>query len=83
MSQNEVTFGSIKEFKKSYYGYFVAMCRRLAKDGKVPAEHKDTLKDNLIAALTWIEANFDSLQVRLCVWLCTRALVCVRVCVYE
>ncbi len=61
-SQNEVGFKNMKEFKKDYYTYFVAMCRRLAKEGKVPAEHREALKDNLKAALGWIEANFSSLQ---------------------
>jgi hypothetical protein len=63
-AQNEITFKNAKAFKKDYYTYYVKMCRRLAKEGKVPAEHKDTLKDNLVSALEWIEANFDSLQVR-------------------
>ena len=30
---------------------------------QVPAEHKDSLKDNLQNAMKWIEANFSSLQV--------------------
>ena len=61
--QNEVSFSSFSKFKKDYYQYYVAMCRQLAKDGKVPAEHKETLKDNLKSALAFIEANFSSIQV--------------------
>ena len=60
--ENEVTFSSFKKFKKEYFIFFVNMCKRLAKEGKIPAEHKDSLKDNLKNALKWIEANFDSLQ---------------------
>jgi len=60
--ENEVSFSSFSKFKKDYYQYYVAMCRQLAKDGKVPAEHKETLKDNLKSALAFIEANFSSIQ---------------------
>ena len=64
--ENEVSFKSFKEFKRDYYAYFVAMCRRLAKEGKVSAEYRESLKDNLMAAMRFIEANFDSLQVCVC-----------------
>ena len=60
--ENEVTFKSFKKFKKEYFTFFVGMCRRLAKEGKVSEEQKEALKDNLKNAMLWIEANFDSLQ---------------------
>eukprot|EP00353_Schmidingerella_taraikaensis_P004273 CAMPEP_0185581740 /NCGR_PEP_ID=MMETSP0434-20130131/18865_1 /TAXON_ID=626734 ORGANISM="Favella taraikaensis, Strain Fe Narragansett Bay" /NCGR_SAMPLE_ID=MMETSP0434 /ASSEMBLY_ACC=CAM_ASM_000379 /LENGTH=187 /DNA_ID=CAMNT_0028200353 /DNA_START=35 /DNA_END=598 /DNA_ORIENTATION=+ len=60
--ENEITFKNFKAFRKDYYIYFVNACKRLMKEGKVPDESKDTLKDNLKLAMEWIKENFDSLQ---------------------
>ncbi len=57
--------GRLPEGQVCCVGCLCWLCVPWALFGRlqVPAEHKDSMKDNLIKALAWIEANFGSLQV--------------------
>jgi hypothetical protein len=57
LAQNEIKFKSFREFKNSYFKFYVDMCRRLTKEGKVMPEYKEQLKVRVTALVLCVCAR--------------------------